>query len=73
MRSAQSAAGSGVGDEGPSAAAGVAHVLMDGGRAPVTVSGDGRDSGVLLLGLGTAILTVLDPCGAVGGERKLHW
>ena len=45
-------------------------VLVDGGRAPVIVSGDGRDTAVLLLGLVTAILTTVDPCGAVGGWEE---
>ena len=76
MRSVQSATGSGVGDrvpawsavgeEAPGAAASAARVLADKGRAPVIVSGGGLDTGVPLLGLGTAMLTTVDPCGAVG-------
>ena len=57
---------SAVGEEVPGAAADAARVLADGGRAPVIVSGGGRDTGVPLLGLGTAMLTTVDPWGAVG-------
>ena len=86
MRSAQSAAGSGVndadpgwsgaGEEGPGAAAGATWVLMDGGHAPVIVSMDGRDTWMPLLGLGTAILTTVDPCGTEGtweGAAVVIW
>ena len=76
MRSAQSATGSGVGDrvpawsavgEGvPGAAASAARVLADRGCALVIASRDGLDIRVPLLGLGTAILTTVDPCGVVG-------
>ena len=55
-----------VGEEVPGAATGATRVLADGGRASVIVSGDGWDTGVPLLGLGTAILTTVDPCGAMG-------
>ena len=40
--------------------------LVDGGCSPVTVSGSGCETGVLLLGLGMAILTTVDPCGVMG-------
>ena len=80
MRSAQSSAESGVGDvvpawsgeddEGPDAAMGGVCVLVDGGRAPMTASGGGRGSRVSLLGLGLAIVTTIDPCGAAGGCRE---
>ena len=76
MRSAQSATGSGVGDGIPAwtavgeevsgAAASAARVLADGGRALVILSWGGQDTGVPLLGLGTAMLTTVDPWGAVG-------
>ena len=76
MRSAQSATGSGVGDgvpawsavvdEAPGVDADATRVLADGGRTPLIVSGGGRDTGVPLLGLGTAMLTTVDPWGAVG-------
>ena len=80
MRSAQSATRSGVSDRVPAwsaveeevsgATAGATRVLADGDRASMIVSGDGRDTGVPLLGLDTAILTTVDPCGAVGeGEE----
>ena len=76
MRSAQSATGSRIGDgipawsavgeEAPGAATGAARVLADGGRASVIVFGGGRDTGVPLLGLDTAMLTTVDQWGAVG-------
>ena len=76
MRSAQSATGSGVsdgipawpavGEEVPGAATDAARVLADEGHSPVIMFGGGRDTWVSLLGLGTAMLTTVDPWGAVG-------
>ena len=42
----------------------------------MTVSGCGREPGLLLLGLGTTIPTTVDPCGAVGkcgGAALVIW
>ena len=49
---------------------------MDGAHSPVTICGSGGETRVLLLGLGTVILTTLDPRGVVeecGGAALVIW